>query len=183
MRIISGKYRGRTLKSLQGETTRPTTDRVKESLFDIIQFCVKDSVVLDLFAGSGALGIECLSRGAKRAVFCDVDKGAVEIVKQNLKNIDGNYKIFNCDFTRVLKAGDKYDIIFIDAPYRSGLAYKALELIVSEGVLEEDGIICCERLFELPVEIPSGLERRDSRKYGITALDFIGYAKNGSNNG
>lgn len=182
MRVVAGKYRGKNLASPKDDRVRPTTTRIKETLFNVLQGYSQDAVVLDLFAGSGALGIECLSRGAKRAVFCDVDKGAVEIVKQNLKNIDGDYKIFNCDFTRVLKAGDKYDIIFIDAPYRSGLAYKALELIVSEGVLEEDGIICCERLFELPVEIPSGLERRDSRKYGITALDFIGY-ENGSNNG
>ena len=182
MRVVAGKYRGKNLASPKDDRVRPTTTRIKETLFNVLQGYSQDAVVLDLFAGSGALGIECLSRGAKRAVFCDVDKGAVEIVKQNLKNIDGDYKIFNCDFTRVLKAGDQYDIIFIDAPYRSGLAYKALELIVSEGVLEEDGIICCERLFELPVEIPSGLESRDSRKYGITALDFIGY-ENGSNNG
>ena len=182
MRVVAGKYRGKNLASPKDDRVRPTTTRIKETLFNVLQGYSQDAVVLDLFAGSGALGIECLSRGAKRAVFCDVDKGAVEIVKQNLKNIDGDYKIFNCDFTRVLKAGDKYDIIFIDAPYRSGLTYEALELIVSEGVLEEDGIICCERLFELPVEIPSGLERRDSRKYGITALDFIGY-ENGSNNG
>ena len=83
MRIISGKHRGRILRSLDGENTRPTTDRVKESLFDIIQTRIQDSDVLDLFAGSGALGIECLSRGANSVVFCDNNKEAVDVINRN----------------------------------------------------------------------------------------------------
>lgn len=183
MRVVSGKYRGKVLHSLDGGNTRPTTDRVKESLFDIIQFRVKDSVVLDLFAGSGALGIECLSRGAKRVVFCDNNKDAVEIIKRNLKNVDGNYKIVAADFKSVLKGDEKYDIIFIDAPYRSPLASDALNIIAAYRILNDGGLICYERLFELTPAIPDGLKVVDSRKYGKTALDFIKYDEESSIDG
>lgn len=156
MRIISGKHRGRILRSLDGENTRPTTDRVKESLFDIIQARIQDSDVLDLFAGSGALGIECLSRGANSVVFCD---------------------------NMVLKGDEKYDIIFIDAPYRSPYASDALNIINAYRILKDDGVICYERLFDLTPKIPDGLKIVDTRKYGNTALEFITYDEESSNNG
>lgn len=183
MRIISGKYRGKILHSLDGDSTRPTTDRVKESLFDIIQFRVKDSDVLDLFAGSGALGIECLSRGANSVVFCDNNKEAVDIIKKNLKNIDGNYKIVSSDFKMVLKGNEKYDIIFIDAPYMSPFASDALNIINACRILKDDGLICYERLFDLQPKIPDGLKIVDTRKYGKTALEFIKYDEESCNNG
>lgn len=183
MRIISGKHRGRILRSLDGENTRPTTDRVKKSLFDIIQARIQNSDVLDLFAGSGALGIECLSRGANSVVFCDNNKEAVDVINRNLKNIEGNYKIVHSDFKMVLKGDEKYDIIFIDAPYRSPHATDALNIINAYRILKDDGVICYERLFDLTPKIPDGLKIVDTRKYGKTALEFITYDEESSNNG
>ncbi len=183
MRVISGTYRGRKLITLAGDdVTRPTTDRVKESLFNILQTRIRDSVVLDLFAGSGALGIECVSRGAREVVFCDADRGAIEVIHKNIKGMAGNYNIVNADFLRVLKNGGKYDIIFIDAPYRSGLGEKALAKIAEDRVLSDDGVISYERLATIDYIAPKGLTVVDSRKYGDTVLDFLKY-ENGSNNG
>ena len=149
MRIISGKHRGRILRSLDGENTRPTTDRVKESLFDIIQTRIQ----------------------------------AVDVINRNLKNIEGNYKIVHSDFKMVLKGDEKYDIIFIDAPYRSPHATDALNIINAYRILKDDGVICYERLFDLTPKIPDGLKIVDTRKYGKTALEFITYDEESSNNG
>lgn len=183
MRVISGTYRGRKLVTLAGDdVTRPTTDRVKESLFNILQMRIRGSVVLDLFAGSGALGIECVSRGAKDVTFCDADRGAVEMIYKNIKGMEGSYNIVNADFSRVLKNHAKYDIIFIDAPYRSGLGEKALQTIVEEKSLADGGVISYERLNGLDYSVPTGLIVFDSRKYGDTVLDFLRY-EDGSNNG
>ena len=156
---------------------------MKESLFDIIQARIQDSDVLDLFAGSGALGIECLSRGANSVVFCDNNKEAVDVINRNLKNIEGNYKIVHSDFKMVLKGDEKYDIIFIDAPYRSPHATDALNIINAYRILKDDGVICYERLFDLAPKIPDGLKIVDTRKYGNTALEFITYDEESSNNG
>lgn len=183
MRVISGKYRGKVLHSLDGESTRPTGDRVKESLFNIISSRVRDSVVLDLFAGSGALGIECLSRDAKKVVFCDNNPEAVNVINRNLKNVEGDYEVVSGDFKTVLKGDVKYDIIFVDAPYRSNLARDAFNIINAYCILTDDGVICFERLFDLPVTLPDGLVVTDSRKYGKTALDFIKYDEESRDNG
>lgn len=139
--------------------------------------------MLDLFAGSGALGIECLSRGANSVVFCDNNKEAVDVINRNLKNIEGNYKIVHSDFKMVLKGDEKYDIIFIDAPYRSPHATDALNIINAYRILKDDGVICYERLFDLAPKIPDGLKIVDTRKYGNTALEFITYDEESSNNG
>ena len=98
MRIISGKYKGKKLKEFSLDTTKPTLDRVKESIFNLIQFDVLDSVVLDLFAGTGGLGIEAISRGAKLTHLVDFKKQAVSIIKENLKGIDGEYQVYNSDY-------------------------------------------------------------------------------------
>lgn len=182
MRIISGEYRGRKLVTLAGsDVTRPTTDRVKESLFNILQMRIRGNIVLDLFAGSGALGIECLSRGAKKVIFCDADRNAVEIIHKNLTNINGDYTVINADFERVLKNFGTYDIIFIDAPYKSGLGEKALAKIVEGKTLNKGGVISYERLNGLSYNVPNGLKVYDSRKYGDIVLDFLTYEDSGDN--
>ena len=128
MRVISGTARGKKLNSLEGLETRPTLDIVKESIFNILQFNIKDTSVLDLFSGSGALAIEALSRGAKEAVLCDNSSKAVQIINKNLeetKLID-KAKVINSDYTEALNKlaneNKKFDIIFLDPPYKSELA-------------------------------------------------------------
>ena len=170
MRIISGKYKGRVLAEFKGENIRPTADRVKESLFNIIFDAVYGARVLDMFCGSGNLGLECISRGAEFVHFNDISKDSLAVLKKNLSRIDGNYKITNCDFSCCMGAGDKYDLIFIDPPYASDAGIKALRIIPEH--LSEDGIAVFERdrAFEGEIE---GLEKTDERKYGKTYLSFF----------
>lgn len=150
MRIISGRARGTKLFTLEGMNTRPTLDRVKESLFSIIQNHLQDAYVLDLFAGSGALGIESLSRGAKHCVFCDNKKEAIKIVEKNLEKTKfvQNATIHNSDYSFCLKkAKDEnkiFDLIFLDPPYESNLIYLAIKDIIQLKLLNEDGIIIAE---------------------------------------
>lgn len=141
MRVISGKSRGKKLISLEGDNTRPTLDRVKEALFNIIQFQVQDAVVLDLFAGTGALGIEALSRGAKEATFCDKVPDAIKVIKQNVINTNNLNKtiIINKDYKDALenisKQNKKFDIIFLDPPYKTNLAIESLQKIIMSNLL------------------------------------------------
>ena len=170
MRIISGKYKGLVLAEFKGDNIRPTADRVKESLFNIIYSSVSGARVLDMFCGSGNLGLECLSRGAEFVHFNDISKDSLAVLKKNLSRIGGNYKITNCDFSCCTGGGDTYDIIFIDPPYASDFGIKALQL--SAAHLSDDGIIIFERdrIFEGKIE---GLEKVDERKYGKTYLSFF----------
>ena len=147
MRIISGEARGRKLEAQEGLSARPTTDRGKESIFNIIQFDVEGRVVLDLFAGSGQLGIEALSRGAERAVFVDLSREACGIIGKNLETTGfaGRAKIVQTGCELFLEAcREKFDLVFIDAPYLSGDHEKALELIFKIDILNPNGIIICE---------------------------------------
>lgn len=145
MKIISGKYRGKTLKTLEGMDTRPTTSRVKESVFNIIQFSVADSDILDLFAGSGQMGIECLSRGANSVDFIDQNPKAINIIKNNLKICDENQRVLQTDYVSFIKScNKKYDIIFLDPPYSTEMINNSLNLINDFKLLKECGIIICE---------------------------------------
>lgn len=182
MRVISGKSRGKKLVSLEGDNTRPTLDRVKEALFNIIQFKVQDAVVLDLFAGTGALGIEALSRGAKEAIFCDKVPDAIKIIKQNVSNTNNLDKatIINKDYKDVLenisKQNKKIDIVFLDPPYKTNLAIDSLQKIIMSNLLTEDGIIIIETddiSREQEVLKIEKAEIFDKRKYGSVWLIFI----------
>ena len=146
MRVISGTARGRILKALEGEATRPTTDKVKESLFNIIQFDVEGSRVLDLFGGSGQLAIEAISRGAESALVVENSRFAVEIIKDNIKKcgFEKNISIHRGDFSEVLTKNAKYDVIFLDPPYSGDLMNRALDIIYSFDILSNNGIIVCE---------------------------------------
>ena len=150
MRVISGTARGKKLSSLEGLETRPTLDRVKEALFNIIQFDLKDAKILDLFSGSGALAIEALSRGANQAILCDNSKKAIQIINKNLKDtrLEEKAKVINKDYIDALKQlyneSKKINIAFLDPPYKTEYAINAIEQILKYNLLEEDGIIIVE---------------------------------------
>lgn len=147
MRVITGSARGRKLLTLEGEDVRPTSERVKEAVFSIIQFEIEGRRVLDLFGGSGQLGIEALSRGAEKAVFVDANSDAVAIIRQNLIKCGfaGQSVILHTDAFTYLAAGargDIFDIVFLDPPYRNGLVEKALPEV--EKLMSAGGVILCE---------------------------------------
>ena len=146
MRIISGTARGRKLKEPVGDSIRPTSDRNKESVFNIIQFDIEGRRVLDLFAGSGQYGIEALSRGAKSVVFVDTASDAVKLVKENLRisGLSDNAEVYGRDALRFLDGNEKYDLIFVDPPYDTKLAEKAVRKITEFDKLNINGIIICE---------------------------------------
>ena len=147
MRIISGSARGRKLKEPQGLDTRPTTDKVKESLFNIIQFELEGRRVLDLFAGTGQLGLEALSRGAEHCTFVDQRREAAALVKENVKlcRFEGQARVVQGESQAFLRAcGEKFDVIFLDPPYQTNLLEQCIEKITRFDILREHGIIVCE---------------------------------------
>ncbi|MCK9574901.1 MAG: 16S rRNA (guanine(966)-N(2))-methyltransferase RsmD [Clostridia bacterium] len=179
MRIIAGKYKGRVLKSLERIEVRPTLDRIKQPLFSIIQFYIPHSIVLDLFSGSGALGLEALSRGADEAVFVDKNKDCCLVTENNVKMIGENSTVLCKDYASALmnfKAKNKkFDIIFLDPPYALNLGQPVIEKIAEYKLLNEDGIIVYEHLYDknFKLKLPKRLEVYDSRKYGIVGIEFV----------
>lgn len=151
MRVITGTARGRRLKELSGAETRPTTDRVKEALFSIVQFDIEGRRVLDLFGGTGQLGIECLSRGAESATFVDMRKEAAALIRENLAltGLGERARVLQSDYLSFLTGcKEKFDLIFLDPPYASGFLEKALETIAAIDILSQNGIIVCESAME-----------------------------------
>ena len=146
MKVISGKYKGRKIEGFDIEGTRPTMDRVKESLFATIQNYVKESVVLDLFSGSGNLGIETLSEGASYAYLVDKNIKCIKTINKNINNIGiENVKVLNMDYKLALKQiNKKLDLIFLDPPYKTSLIEDSLKLIDEYDLLSDDGLIVCE---------------------------------------
>lgn len=172
MRVITGSARGMTLRTLEGDSVRPTTDKVKEAIFSAIQFEIEGRRILDLFAGSGQLGIEALSRGAESAVFIDADKNAVKVIKENLAKtkLDSLASVAQTDSLAFLTMTDKiFDIAFLDPPYANGLLQKALAKVGEH--IAEGGIVVCEHPFkeELEDEI-GGLTKQKEYKYSKTAV-------------
>ncbi len=175
MRVISGKWRGIPLAEFEGDDIRPTADRVKESLFNIISSRVAGASALDLFCGSGSLGIECLSRGAKSVAFNDNSLSSLAVLGKNLAKLrcTGGYTITQSDYLAFLKAAKvRYDIIFIDPPYRLEYGQPALEVIARRGLLKKDGIAIYERDMKFYGRV-EGLEIFDERKYGKAHLTFF----------
>lgn len=149
MKVISGIYKGRNIEGYYLEGTRPTMDRVKESLFSMIQNYVQDSVVLDLFSGSGNLGIEALSEGANYAYFVDYNKKAIDTINKNISTIGvNNCNILKMDYSKALsyyKTNNiSFDIIFLDPPYKTNYIEKSIKLITEYNIIKKDGIIVCE---------------------------------------
>lgn len=171
MRVITGTARGRRLKTPENYDIRPTTDNVKESIFNIIQFDIEGRRVLDLFAGTGQLGIECLSRGAAEAVFVDESSAAVKIVKENLKICGLSAAVMQCDAISFLRGCGKFDLIFIDPPYDSDIYNEVLKTINSVDILSDGGIIICEarRDRQLP-EMTEPYKKQREYTYGKVKL-------------
>lgn len=174
MRVITGKARGVALKTPDGMLTRPTADRVKEALFSIIQFDIPGAKILDLFGGTGQLGIEALSRGAASAVFVDEREDACKLIKENLRRtkLEQNARVVRSDYLAFLNScREKFDIIFLDPPYAEVFLENSLKRITEIDILQSGGIIVLERPLgkELSLDF-SGFSRSKDYKYGKTLL-------------
>ena len=174
MRVITGKARGVQLKTPEGMQTRPTADRVKEALFSIINFDIPGAKVLDLFGGTGQLGIEALSRGAASAVFVDAREESCKLIRENLKRtkLESDGKVIRSDYLDYLnRCREQYNIIFLDPPYAEVFLENAIKKITEIDILQSDGIIVAERPLgkELPWEF-EGYTRSKDYKYGKVLL-------------
>ena len=176
MRVIAGKARGIQLKTPEGLLTRPTADRVKEALFSIIQFDIVGATVLDLFGGTGQLGIEALSRGAEHAVFVDASERACNLIRENLRRTGfaGKATVVCCDYLTFLNRNNQvFRIIFLDPPYAETYLENALERITEIDILQSNGIIVTERPLGKDIQSDfQGLTRSRDYKYGKTLLTF-----------
>lgn len=171
MRVVSGKYKGRILKEFNLNTTKPTTDKVKEAIFDSIQFDVVDSVVLDLFSGTGALGIEAISRGAKKTYLVDNNDLAIGIIKDNLKGIKEDYSLTQQDSISFLNSCNiKFDIVLLDPPYKTDLGLQAIDIIIKKNLLNENSIIIFETSNDKQVELNYPNFKITRKKYGSVAV-------------
>jgi len=172
MRVISGSARGTRLKTPDGQLTRPTSDRVKEAIFSVIQFELEGSRFLDLFGGSGQMGIEALSRGAKSAVFVDGRREACRLIQDNLKltRLQDKATVLQSDYLAYLsRCRETFDIIFLDPPYAEVFLENSLKKISEIDILSSRGIIICERPADklLDFEVP-GFQRGKDYRYGNT---------------
>ncbi len=180
LRVISGVCKGRKLKSVRGIKTRPTADRVKESLFNIIALKIPDAMVLDLFAGTGALGIEALSRGAKYAVFIESNKKALSVINENilLCQMSGKAKTIQWDIAKNLNCIDStnppFDIVFMDPPYKENVITKTIDNLRKTGALKKETDIIFEHSAEeILQEEVTRYRILDQRQYGKTAFSFL----------
>lgn len=168
MRVITGSAKGKKLNTLEGQDVRPTTDRVKESIFSMIQFELQNKVFLDLFAGSGQMGIEALSRGAKSAYFVDESKKSIDVITANLKltGFEKLAKVYCTKAQNFLKNGaDNIDIVFLDPPYKKGILQEVLPLIA--GKMKDGGVIICENPVDEELEeIIENFKLAKKSKYG-----------------
>lgn len=180
MRIISGKARGTKLYTLDGENTRPTLDRVKESLFNIIQSKINDCIFLDLFSGSGAIGLEAASRGAKKVILGDNSKEAIQIIKRNIEktHTEEQIELYHTSSQELLenKIKEKVDIVYIDPPYKTNLAFESVKTILDKKIINKNSIMIIEtdevervisQVRNLKIEII------DQRRYGRAHLIFL----------
>ena len=181
MRIIGGLSRGTKLYTLDGLDTRPTLDRVREALFNILQNNMRDAIVLDLFAGSGAIGLESISRGAQKAVLCDKNKKAIDIIKKNVEKlrVEDKVKIAFTDYESFLNTSkEKFDFIYIDPPYKTNFISDSIKIINNRNLLSDKGIIVAETDEEERVkneikELNVSINIYDIRRYGRARLIFM----------
>ena len=176
MRVISGSARGRKLKEPANMDIRPTTDKVKESIFNIIQFEIEGRRVLDLFAGTGQPGIEALSRGAASAVFVDQSPAAIKIIGENIKHCGFTdcAEVVRGESISTIGRTGKFDVIFLDPPYDTGLLEKALSKIIEIDILKVNGIILCESRADAVIpEVPAPYRLRREYKYGKIKLTLF----------
>jgi 16S rRNA (guanine(966)-N(2))-methyltransferase RsmD len=179
MRVIAGQARGRRLRAPKGRELRPTADRVKEALFNILPHDLTGRRVLDLFAGTGNLGLEALSRGAASAVLVDIARPATAVIEENVRTLGygASARVLTTPVFKAVRSlarsGERFDLILLDPPYERGLAGEALKEIAKEGVLAEDGVVVAEHSVRDRLEEKYGaLALTDRRHYGDTALSF-----------
>ncbi len=177
MRVVSGKARGLKLKTIESDSTRPTKDMVKEALFSVLFDFTDNSTILDLFAGSGQIALEALSRGAKEAYLCDINPECIKVIKENFEkaHFDGFYKVFNEDYHTMLeKIKDvSFEIIFIDPPYNKELGINAIEQISSLDLLKKNGVLVYETdTGENAPDFIGIYEKFKMKKYGRNILNF-----------
>lgn len=179
MRIIAGKYKGHHLVPFKGDHLRPTTDRVKETLFNKIQFELEGAIVLDLFSGTGNLGLEAISRGAEKVIFVDESPKSIEILKKNIEKLKvdkGCYEIVTLDAFRFLKKPSErmFNLIFIDPPFTQKIAHDVMEALAKTSLFTEETFISIEsqKRERMDTEYAT-LERFDFRDYGDKVLSFF----------
>lgn len=182
MRIVGGEYKGKRLASLKGNKIRPTSDRTKEAIFNIISEKIANSVVIDAFSGSGALGIEALSRGAKEVVFIDKDAQSVELIKKNLSGIEGNVRVMHSSAKQALvklaQAGLKADLIFVDPPYKLDLYESTIRSIVEGKLLAPSGMLILEKASTDTNDYSyKGLRQYRQKKYGDSMVCFYKFVE------
>ncbi len=178
MRIIAGKYKGKILSEFKLSTTRPTSDLVREALFDKIGFQVLDCVFLDLFSGTGAVGVEALSRGAKQVYFVDNNNEAMNLIKKNIASVSAsNFDVLKMNFgdalDRLYKQNIKFDIIFLDPPYATNFAEEAITIIKNYDLICENGLIIWEHDETKNKYISQNFENSKTKKYGKKYLTYI----------
>ncbi len=179
MRVIAGAAKGHRLETTEGMATRPTTDRIKETLFNIIAFDLPECSFLDLFSGSGAIGIEALSRGAETAVFVENAAECQRVITKNLQHTkqQDKAKLLKMDvlsaLDRLAAEGQVFDIIFMDPPYASDLYGTVLEKIAEKGLLKQNGYIITERSSQISLPLPEGMVVLREKVYKTTILTFL----------
>jgi len=178
MQIITGKYRARKLVGVDAESTRPTLARVKESIFNLIQGQIANQVVLDLFAGSGAFGAECISRGASKVYFVDKEEKAIKTIKKNTDKMTEDFVILKSDYLAAIdtfaKNNVKFNVVYLDPPYSSDFALKALSSLFEKQVLADNAIIIIEHADKNDlIKIPDCYIISKSKKYGIAYVDVL----------
>lgn len=178
MQIITGKYRARKLIAVDSTGTRPTLARVKESIFNLIQDRIAGAVVLDLFAGSGAFGAECISRGAKSVYFVDHEEKAIKAIKQNTQKMTEQFEILKSNFQDALnsfqKRSLKFDLVYLDPPYDSDFAMKSLNILLEKNLLNSGATVVVEHKFANDLQnLPNSYIIEKSRKYGIAYIDIL----------
>ncbi len=182
MKIITGLAKGMNLETLEGDATRPTSQRVKEAIFSMIQFDIEGACVLDLFAGSGQLGLEALSRGAKKATFCDSSREAVDIVMRNAKKskLFDKCRISTCTYDQMIKGisgKEQYDIIFIDPPYKNDCISDVLDKLCKGDVVAKNAFVICESgkedIFSGNDELRQKFDIQKQARYSISYVTVL----------
>lgn len=175
MRVVAGKYRAKKLNEFSLGSTRPTLDRVKEAMFSSIQFDLIGATVLDLFSGTGALGIEAISRGAKITYFVDNEKKAIDIIKSNLKGITEEYKVCFCDYMAFLNENKnlKFNVVILDAPFNTEFAENAIEFLINNNMVAENGVIVFEKDYKKEYDKNFDGYKRTDKKYGTVGVVFF----------
>lgn len=177
MRVITGKYRGRTLKGPKHEGVRPTADRIKEAMFNILGARIQGAAFLDLFAGTGGIGIEAFSRGADSVVFVDQNFLSVKLIGQNIKILDPDEKarVLHLSFDRAIdllaKENNRFDLIFLDPPFEGGILIEAIQRILDRDLIKDEGLIIAEHPRKFIIDIPE--LQGETRNYGDICLTFL----------